>query len=165
MRRDIAGLVFLGLMGCASGGYPVGRQPDVVIVGDDRRGRADDGDYDDDGEWRGNRGRKDKCDKVNRGNGRGRGNAGCSYGGYRVVTVERGYYPPRGLCRVWFEGRQARVQPRAMRCDQLYGRVPARSFVLYAGNAWDSDYDWYRYQRDGGRVPSVIVRIAQSMRR
>jgi hypothetical protein len=44
--------------------------------------------------------------------------------------------------------------------------VPYGAFILYNGNAWDADYDWYRYERRyRNSVPRVIVQIAQSMRR
>ena len=138
MHRSLFGLAVLGLVGCASGmgGVFGGREPDVVVVGDDRgypdrRGR--DGDYGRD---------------------------------YRTIRVPRGHYPPRGACRVWFEGRPPGRQPRATSCERLYGRVPYGAFILYNGNAWDGDYDWYRYERRyRGNVPRVIVSISQSMRR
>ena len=85
--------------------------------------------------------------------------------GYRTLHVPRGHYPPRGACRVWFEGRPPGRQPRAMRCDQLYGRVPYGAFILYNGNAWDADYDWYRHERRyRNSVPRVIVQLTQSRR-
>jgi hypothetical protein len=44
--------------------------------------------------------------------------------------------------------------------------VPYGAFILYNGNAWDADYDWYRHERRyQGSVPRVIVQIVQSMRR
>jgi len=143
MRKSMVGLVVLGLMGCASGGVFGGREPDVVVVGDDRGRYPDDRDYPD------RRGRNDG-----------------SYRGYRSLRVPPGHYPPRGACRLWFEGRPPGRQPRATNCDRLYGRVPYGAFVLYNGNAWDADYDWYRHERRyRGSVPRVIVQIAQSMRR
>lgn len=144
MRRSLVGLAVLSLAGCASGGVFGGREPDVVVVGDDGRRYPDDRDYPNRG-----RGRDDGYDR-----------------GYRTIRVPRGHYPPRGACRLWFEGRPPGRQPRAMSCDRLYGRVPAGAFILYNGNAWDGDYDWYRYERRyRGRVPRLIVEIAASMRR
>ncbi len=144
MRRGILGVAVLGLMGCASGGV-FGRQPDVVIVGDER-GYPDD-EYPD-----------------RRGRGRDRGDD--RYRGYRTIRVPRGHYPPPGACRVWYAGRPPGHQPRPVRCDRLYGRVPPGAFILYNDNAWDADYAWDRYERrNRGRVPRVIVYIAQSMRR
>ena len=146
MRRSVFGMAVLSLVGCASGmgGVLGGREPDVVVVGDDRR------DYPDE-----------------RGRGRGRGNRdNDSYRGYRSLRVPPGHYPPRGACRVWFEGRPPGRQPRATSCERLYGRVPYGAFILYNGNAWDGDYDWYRYERRyRGNVPRVIISISQSMRR
>src|SRR3970282_1754430 len=104
MRRSIVGLAVLGLMGCASGGYPVvigGPRPDVVVVGDDHE-------Y---GRERGNRGRG-------------------GYRGYRTLRVPRGHYPPPGACRVWYAGRPPGHQPRPTRCDRLFGRVPVGAFIL-----------------------------------
>ena len=145
MRRSLFGLAILTLVGCASGGVFGGREPDVVIVGDDGRRYPDDRDYPE---------------------RRGRGRGDDSNRGYRSLRVPPGHYPPRGACRVWFEGRPPGRQPRATSCERLYGRVPYGAFILYGGNAWDGDYDWYRYeQRYRGRVPRVIVQIAQSMRR
>ena len=163
MNRSMVVLAILGLMGCASGGaYPAGRGPDVVIVGDDRRGddrRGRDGDvYGDD----------DDYGRDNRGNGRGRKNGHYKNGkaGYRTLSIASAYYPQPGLCRLWFTGRLGRVQPRATSCDRLYGRVPAGSFILYGGNAWDGDFDWFAYDRQyRGRVPRMIVQISMSMLR
>ena len=139
MRKGLFGLAVLGLMGCASGGFPVvvgDPRPDVVVVDDDR-------DYPE-------------------GRGRGRGRDDDGYRGYRSLHVPRGHNPPRGACRVWFEGRPPGRQPRAMRCDQLYGRVPYGAFILYNGNAWDADYDWYRHERRyRGSVPRIIVQLTQ----
>jgi hypothetical protein len=139
MRSGIVMVVALGLIGCASGGYPVvigEPEPEVVVVDD-------------------------------RGGGRG-GRGSRVYTGYRTLHVPRGHYPPRGACRLWIEGRPPGRQPRATSCDRLYGRVPYGAFILYNGNAWDSDYDWYRHERQyrgRGGVPRVIISIAQSMRR
>ena len=143
MRRSIVGLAVLGLMGCASGGVLGGRQPDVVIVGDDR-------DYPDDYPDRRSRGR-DRDD--------------YGYRGYRTIRVPRGHYPPRGACRVWYVGRPPGHQPPPVRCDRLYGRAYRGAFILYNDNAWDADYDWVRYERRyRNSVPRVILRIVGSRR-
>ena len=147
MSKALVGVAILGLMGCSTGRYPVvigPREPDVVVVGDDGR------DYPD-----------------RRGRGRGRGNRGDdSYRGYRTLRVPPGHYPPRGACRVWYEGRPPGRQPRATSCERLYGRVPYGAFILYNGNAWDADYDWYGYERRyRGSVPRVIVQIVSYRRR
>lgn len=85
---------------------------------------------------------------------------------YRTLKVDRQYYPQNGECRVWFANRQPRLQLPSMNCDQLYGRVPAGSFILYNYRAWDGDYDWAQYeQRYRGSVPRVIVQLSQSVRR
>ena len=140
MNKSLVGIAIVGLMGCSTGRYPVvigPRQPDVVVVGDDDR------DYPD-----------------RRGRGRGRGNRDDESRGYRTVRVPPGHYPPRGACRVWYAGRPPGHQPRATSCERLYGRVPYGAFILYNGNAWDADYDWYRYERRyRGSVPRVIVQI------
>jgi hypothetical protein len=87
-------------------------------------------------------------------------------GVYRTLNVDRQYYPQNGECRVWFANRQPRLQLPSMDCDQLYGRVPAGSFILYNYRAWDADFDWARYEeRYRGSVPSVIVQLSESMRR
>lgn len=142
MHRSIVVMAVLGLMGCASGGVFGGRGPDVVVVGEDDR------DYPD----RRGRGRGDRDDGYNR--------------GYRTIRVPRGHYPPRGACRVWYAGRPPGHQPRPVRCDRLYGRVPYGAFILYNGNAWDADYDWVRYERRyRNSVPRVILRIVGPVRR
>ena len=144
MRGSLFGLAVLGVMGCSSGGFPVvigEPRPEVVVVGDD--GEYGDYDYE-----RGKRGGK-KAKK-----------------GYRSLRVPPGHYPPAGACRVWYAGRPPGHQPRATSCNRLYGRVPYGAFILYNGNAWDGDYDWYGYERQyRGRVPRVIISISQSMRR
>ena len=147
MSRSIVILAVVGLVGCSTGRSPVvigPRQPDVVVVGDDGRGYPD-----------------------GRGRGRGRGNRDDDeYRGYRSLRVPPGQYPPRGACRVWYEGRPPGRQPRATNCERLYGRVPYGAFVLYNGNAWDSDYDWVRHERRyRNSVPRVILQIFQSRRR
>jgi hypothetical protein len=143
MKRSMVVLTVLGLMGCSTGRSPVvigPRQPDVVVVGDGR-------DYPD---------RR----------GRGRGDRDEEYRGYRTLRVPPGHYPPRGACRVWYEGRPPGRQPRATNCERLYGRVPYGAFILYNGNAWDTDYVWVRYERRYREsVPRVILRISSSMRR
>lgn len=144
MQRWIVGLAVLGLMGCASGGFPVviGPRPDVVVVGDRDR------DYPD----RRGRGRGDRDDAV--------------YRGYRTIRVPRGHYPPPGHCRVWYAGRPPGHQPPPVRCDRLYRRAPHGAFILYNDNAWDADYDWGRHERRyRNSVPRVILRISASMRR
>lgn len=145
MSKGLVGLAILGLMGCSTGRYPVvigPREPDVVVVGDNDRGYPD-GDYPD-----------------RRGRGRGRGKRDDDYRGYRTIRVPPGHYPPRGACRVWYAGRPPGHQPRATSCERLYGRVPYGAFILYNGNAWDADYDWYAYERRyRGSVPRVIVQI------
>ena len=147
MSRALVGVAILGLIGCSTGRYPVvigPREPDVVVVGDDGRGYPD-----------------------RRGRGRGRGNRGDdSYRGYRTLRVPPGHYPPRGACRVWYEGRPPGRQPRATSCERLYGRVPYGAFILYNGNAWDADYDWYGHERRyRGSVPRVIIQIVSYRRR
>jgi hypothetical protein len=151
MHRSIVVLGVLGLLGCSSSRYPVvigPRDPDVVVVGDDDR---------------------DYPDRRDRGRGRGRGDRGRdddSYRGYRTLRVPPGHYPPRGACRLWYEGRPPGRQPRATNCERLYGRVPYGAFILYNGNAWDGDYDWVRYERRyRNSVPRVIVEIVASRRR
>src|SRR5688500_14115893 len=103
MKRSMVGVAVLALLGCSTGRYPevIGpREPDVVVVGDDDR------DYPD-----------------RRGRGRGRGDRDDdSYRGYRTLRIPPGHYPPRGACRVWYEGRPPGRQPRATRCENLYGR-------------------------------------------
>ena|SRR5688572_27395072 len=145
MQRSIVWLAVLGLMGCASGGVLGGREPDVVVVGDDGRRYPDDRDYPD---------------------RRGRGRDDDSYRGYRSLRVPRGHYPPPGACRVWYAGRPPGRQPRATSCERLYGRVPYGAFILYNDNAWDANYDWVRHERRyRNSVPRVILQIVATRRR
>ena len=143
MRRGIVGLAVVGLMGCASGGVFGGRQPDVVIVGDDR-------DY--------------PRDDYPERRGRGRGRDDGYYRGYRTIRVPRGHYPPPGACRVWYAGRPPGHQPPPVRCDRLYGRGYRGAFILYNDHAWDADYDWVRHERRyRDSVPRVILRFSASL--
>jgi hypothetical protein len=77
--------------------------------------------------------------------------------GQRMLFVPPGQYPPDGECRIWIHdlppGRQARAAP----CNVL-GPVPAGAFILFAGAAWDFDFDWVAEARRG-RVPPEIVAL------
>jgi hypothetical protein len=164
MWRWIVGLSLLGTIGCASGGV-FGRQPDVVVIGDDRY--PDDRDYPDDDYPDRRRGRGRGGDDGEYGRGRGRGRGGDDgYYGYRSIRVPPGHYPPPGACRVWYPDRPPGHQPPPVRCDRLYGRSPYGAFILYNRRAWDSDYDWVRHERRyRNSVPRVILRIVGSRRR
>lgn len=162
MQKHLFGIAVVGLMGCSSGGFPVvigDPRPDVVVVDDDRRGRGDNdrrGRGDDNRRGRGNDDYDDDDGRPGRGGNRG----------YRTIRVPPGHYPPRGACRVWYAGRPPGHQPSPVRCDRLYGRAPYGAFILYNGNAWDANYDWYQHERRyRGTVPRVIVRIVQSRNR
>ena len=61
--------------------------------------------------------------------------------GPRVLFVPPGQYPPKGQCRVWIQDRPPGQQRDAAPCDAL-GDIPAGAFILFGGEAWDSDYDW-----------------------
>ena len=79
--------------------------------------------------------------------------------GQRVLFVPPGQHPPQGQCRVWIHdlppGQQARPAP----CDQL-SEIPEGAFVLFAGEAWDFDYDWLTVAtEDPGAVPPEIVAL------
>jgi hypothetical protein len=43
------------------------------------------------------------------------------------------YFPPRGMCRVWFTGRPAQYQPAIESCTGIQSRVPADAYVVYGG--------------------------------
>ena len=79
--------------------------------------------------------------------------------GNRTLFVPPGHHPPEGQCRVWVHdlppGRQADAAP----CTGL-GEIPAGAFILFAGDAWDFDYDWvWHAERNPGTVPPEIVAV------
>lgn len=80
----------------------------------------------------------------------------------RRLVLPPGHYPPPGQCRIWREGvppgRQAEPGP----CDQL-GPVPPGAFILFAGVAWDFDYDWVALETaEPGSVPPEVVAVQKS---
>jgi hypothetical protein len=78
----------------------------------------------------------------------------------RRVHIPPGHYPPPGYCRLWHSGRPPGQQPKPFPCHKPVA-VPAGSFILYNGVAWDGDYDWRAHsKRQPGSVPSVIVEMS-----
>lgn len=60
------------------------------------------------------------------------------YNGYYIATnngprVAKQFFPPRGMCRVWFTDRPATEQPGIESCDGIQRRVPAGAYVIYGG--------------------------------
>ena len=58
--------------------------------------------------------------------------------GYYIATdsgpnVPRAYFPPRGMCRVWFMDRMAVDQPPIESCRGIQSRVPDNAYVVYGG--------------------------------
>jgi len=77
----------------------------------------------------------------------------------RHVHVPIGHYPPPGYCRIWYPSLPPGQQPKPVLCRQMVA-VPAGTFVLYNGVAYDADYDWRAHaRRQPGTVPSVIVEL------
>lgn len=77
----------------------------------------------------------------------------------RRLVLPPGHYPPPGQCRVWVAGVAPGRQAAAAPCDQL-GEIPPGAFVLFAGLAWDFDYDWVAQEgAEPGSVPPEIVAV------
>ncbi len=58
--------------------------------------------------------------------------------GYYIATdsgprVPQSFFPPRGMCRVWFADRVANDQPRVESCSGIQNRVPVGAYVIYGG--------------------------------
>jgi len=47
--------------------------------------------------------------------------------------VPSDYFPPRGMCRVWFPERPAQYQPAIESCAGIQSRVPDGAYVVYGG--------------------------------
>ncbi len=47
--------------------------------------------------------------------------------------IPGGYFPPRGMCRVWFPDRAPRYQPPIEPCEGVQDRVPAGAYIVYGG--------------------------------
>lgn len=80
----------------------------------------------------------------------------------RTINVPPGQYPPEGQCRVWIPGVPPGQQASSAPCDQL-GAIPRGAFILFAGEAWEFDYDWIAESRRS-RVPEVIVALKRRSR-
>lgn len=79
--------------------------------------------------------------------------------GRRFLLLPPGHYPPEGQCRVWVHGTPPGQQARAASCDAL-GPIPAGAFILFAGEAWDFDYDWVaESEASPGTVPPEIIAL------
>jgi hypothetical protein len=80
--------------------------------------------------------------------------------GPKHLKVPPGHYPRSGECRVWYAGRPPGRQPAPVKCSRLKGSVPRGAFILYNSNAWDTDYDWRRHEKQKkGSVPAVILEL------
>jgi hypothetical protein len=85
--------------------------------------------------------------------------------GQRVLFVPPGQHPPQGQCRVWVHNLPPGQQAAAAPCEQL-GEIPGGAFILFAGEAWDFDYDWVAAaQDDPESVPPQIVALQRPGRR
>jgi hypothetical protein len=81
--------------------------------------------------------------------------------GRRFLFLPPGHYPPEGQCRVWIHGEPPGQQAKAAPCEAL-GPIPAGAFILFAGDAWDFDYDWLTESTASpGTVPPEIVALQQ----
>ncbi len=85
--------------------------------------------------------------------GNGRANAKAR-GPRKLNGVPPGHYPPKGMCRVWYEGRPPGKQPAPVKCSSLRGKVPSDAFVLYNGAHYDAQY---KYEEKS--VPKTIAEI------
>lgn len=50
-----------------------------------------------------------------------------------VPYVDRSYFPPRGMCRVWFVDRDEWDQPEPESCVGIRYRIPEGAYVIYGG--------------------------------
>jgi hypothetical protein len=79
--------------------------------------------------------------------------------GRRFLLLPPGHYPPAGQCRVWVHGEPPGQQAQAAACDEL-GVIPGGAFILFAGDAWDFDYDWVaESEARPGTVPPQIIAL------
>lgn len=86
---------------------------------------------------------------------KGSGNAKANVRGPRKLNgVPPGHYPPKGMCRVWYEGRPPGKQPAPVKCSSLRGKVPSDAFVLYNDAYYDAQYKY-----DEKSVPKAIAEI------
>lgn len=99
--------------------------------------------------------------RVGTGGGNGGGGGGGNGEGHRARTtfVPPGQFPPAGQCRLWIVGTAPGRQARPAACDAL-GTIPAGAFILFAGKAWDADYDWTT-DPDAAHVPPEILAISR----
>ena len=67
--------------------------------------------------------------------------------------VPRGHYPPRGMCRIWFDGVPPGRQPAPTDCETAFRRAPDRARIITSdgreieGGRY-SDYRDYRRARE-----------------
>lgn len=79
--------------------------------------------------------------------------------GQRLLFLPPGHQPPEGQCRVWIHGLPPGQQAKAAACTAL-GTIPAGSFILFGGDAWDFDYDWLAEAASSpGSVPPEIIAL------
>lgn len=60
------------------------------------------------------------------------------YNGYYIASesgpeIPGRYFPPRGMCRVWFTDRPVSEEPPVESCQGIQSRVPAGAYVVYGG--------------------------------
>jgi len=60
------------------------------------------------------------------------------HNGYYIAAdsgprIPEGYFPPRGMCRIWFTDRPAGAQPGIESCAGIRSRVPEGAYVVYGG--------------------------------
>jgi hypothetical protein len=98
--------------------------------------------------------------RVRSGTGGGGGGGESGDGHHpRTTFIPPGQYPPAGMCRLWIVGPPPGQQARPAACNAL-GTIPAGAFILFAGKAWDADYDW-RTDPDAAHVPPEILAISR----
>lgn len=51
--------------------------------------------------------------------------------GANAVRIPREFFPPSGMCRVWFPNKPASDQPPPESCQGIQDRAPADSYVIY----------------------------------
>lgn len=76
--------------------------------------------------------------------------------GRRVLFVPPGHYPPEGQCRIWIHDLAPGRQADAAACSAL-GPVPAGAFILFGGEAWDFDFDWFAESRRSSVPPEIVA--------
>jgi hypothetical protein len=83
----------------------------------------------------------------------------------KLEGVPPGHFPTKAdECRLWLVDTPPGRQPKAEACSRFVKVViPEGAFILHAGRAWDSGYDWAaRAEIEPESVPEVILRILRT---